>query len=144
MKKSKLLYVIIVSFLTSMGCNSSKEGNIPDAVKEAFTAKYPKEKNPDWEIDANGNFEAGFKKDGEKYRADFSPDGSWIETERSIKKKDLPRIIQDKIESDFDDEDLVEVEEVEHHEKGLFYDVEFKQKGKNKDVEFKANGQIIN
>ena len=105
---------------------------------------YPGEDDPDWHKDSNGNYESNFKIDGIKYRADYAPNGNWIETETSIDVKDLPKAIRDRIKSDYDSEEITEVEKVEHHSKGLFYDVEFKQKGKNLDVEFKANGDIIN
>jgi hypothetical protein len=112
-----------------LGCQSSKS-QVPEAVEIAFKEKYPGENDPDWEKDRNGNFESSFKIDGKKYRADFSPEGKWIETERSLKKKDLPKAIEEKLEKDFDDFDIVEIEEVQHSTKGLFYDVELKKDGK--------------
>lgn len=115
----------------------------PDVVVLAFQKKYPEEKNPDWEIDAHGNYEAHFKKKGEKYRADFRPNGTWVETENSIKKKNLPRVIIAIIKKDYSQYEITEVEHVDHATKGVFYDVEFKQKGKNKDVMFKEDGTII-
>lgn len=144
MEKALVLISLALVFLINSACNFKADGKVPNAVKTAFENKYPEEKSPDWQIDDHGNFEATFKKDGEKYRADFSPEGPWIETERSIKKKDLPKAIKEKLKADFDDEDIAEIEEVQHSSKGLFYDVEFKDKGKNIDVEFNAQGQIIN
>jgi hypothetical protein len=135
-----LIFIFCFSFFT---CQQHVNSQVPEAVKNTFKAKYPGENDPDWHKDSNGNFESNFKIDGIKYRADFNPDGSWIETETSIKFKDLPKTIRDKIEKEFGGE-ISEVEKVEHFSKGTFYDVEFKQKGKNKDVEFKADGTIIN
>ena len=116
----------------------------PEPVLKAFQIKYASETAIKWEVDSHGNFEAHFKQDGIKYRADFSPAGNWIETETSIKKKELPKVIKEKLKKDFDYSNISEVEKVEHHSKGLFYDVEFKQKGKNIDVEFDAAGNILN
>lgn len=142
MKNTYLIFALTLTFIVT-SCTDKVSGQTPEAVKTSFQTKYPGENDPDWEVDANGNYESHFKIDGIKYRADFKPDGSWIETETSIDKKDLPKAIKDKIEKDFDGK-ITEIEKVEHHSKGTFYDVEFKQKGKNKDVEFKANGEIIN
>ena len=139
-KNIKLILIALIAF----SCQNTVKGQIPDAVKQAFEAKYPNENNPDWEVDANGNYEAQFKQNGEKYRADFSPSGNWIETESSIKKDDLPKAIRDIIKKEYGSEDITEVEHVDSESKGEFYDVEFKQKGKNMDVEFRANGTIIN
>ena len=127
----------------AFSCNQTASSQAPEAVKKTFQEKYPGENDPDWHKDAHGNFESHFKIDGIKYRADFNADGSWIETETSIDKKDLPKAIREKIKNNFDG-DITEIEKVDHYSKGIFYDVEFKQKGKNKDIEFKANGDIIN
>lgn len=137
----KVVKFFIVVFFCSF---SSCEGQVPGAVKLAFDKKYPKEKHSKWKVDKNGNYETHFKKAGKEYRADFSPKGEWIETERSIKKKELPELIQQRIKEDFDDFEIVELEETRHHEKGLFYDVELIKEGKKQDVEFKVNGEIIN
>ncbi len=136
----KYLFIALIVF----SCQNNAKGQVPESVQQAFEAKYPNENTPDWETDANGNFEAQFKKDGEKYRADFSPEGHWIETESSIKKDKLPKAIKEVIKAKYDDEDITEVEFVKSATKGTFYDVEFKKKGKNMDVEFRANGEIIN
>ena len=55
----------------------------------------------------------------------------------------MPQAIKEKIIRDFDGE-ITEVEKVEHHSKGTFYDAEFKQKAKNKDIEFNSDSTIIN
>ena len=139
--KTSSVFLLVILLIS---CNNTVKGQVPKTVKTAFKNKYPSEKNPNWEKDSHGNFEAHFKKDGKKYRADFSPKGNWIETELSIKKENLPKAIKQVISSKFKDEDITEVEYVQSATKGTFYDVEFKQKGKNKDVEFRENGQIIN
>jgi uncharacterized protein YxeA len=138
---SPLLYCLIFLLLSS---NNSALGQTPEAVKIAFQKKYPNENDPDWKIDKNKNFESSFKKHGKHYRADFSPQGYWIETERNIKKKDLPEAVRDKIKRDYDDYKIYEIEEVQHYQKGIFYDVEFKIDGKKKDIEFNAVGIILN
>lgn len=139
MKKAVNLFVVVFICLFS-----SCEAQVPDEVKISFEKKYPDEKHSKWKIDRNGNFETHFKKDGKEYRADFTPEGLWIETERSIKKKELPELVRQKLKSDYDDYEIVELEETRHHEKGLFYDVELKKDGRKQDVEFNVNGKILN
>lgn len=140
----KIVITFLYAFFLCNMLNYQAESDVPDAVKETFKAKYPNENDPDWHKDQNGNFESNFKKDGEHYRADFSPSGEWIETERSIKKKDLPEPVKKRLKQDFDDLKIAEIEEVQHHSKGLFYDVEFKKDGEKVDVEFDKNGNRIN
>lgn len=71
------------------------------------------------------------KKDGIKYRADFNADGSWVETENSIDKEELPEVVKQIIEEKYADREITEVEHVMNAKEGEFYDVEFKQKGKH-------------
>lgn len=137
-KLSSFLFIISTCLL------SSCQAQVPESVKTGFEEKYPGEKHSKWKTDRNGNFESHFKKDGKEYRADFTPEGEWIETERSIKKKELPELVRQKLKSDYDDYEIVELEETRHHSKGLFYDVEIKKDGKKQDVEFNVNGKILN
>lgn len=141
--KNIVRLILTFCILISFSCNQIANSQALETVKKTLQAKYSGENDPDWEINSNGNFESHFKTDGIKYRADFKPNGDWIESENSIEKKDLPKAIRDKIEADFDGE-ISEIEKVEHYLKGVFYDVEFKHKGKSKDIEFKADGTIIN
>jgi len=136
--------IVLFSILTCLCLFVNCSAQAPEEVKKAFEEKYPGEKHSNWKIDRNGNYESHFKKDGKKYRADFTPQGIWIETERSIKKKELPELVRQKLKSDYDDYEIVELEETRHHSKGLFYDVELKKDGKKQDVEFNVAGKILN
>ncbi|MFC2175722.1 PepSY-like domain-containing protein [Bacteroidota bacterium] len=105
---------------------------------------YPAAKKEKWSKDRNGNSEAHFKMNGSKYRADFTPSGEWIETERSIKWDDLPPAVRHTIKKYADKDQVVELEEVHHHKKGWFYDVEIKKKKKGKrDLVIGIDGIII-
>ena len=140
-KKSRIL--LIICSLAFFGCQNQAVSQVPKVVEKAFKLKYPNENDPDWEIDAHGNYESYFKKEGVKYRADFSPEGIWIETETSISKKDLPKSIREAIKKNYSKEEIAEIEKVDSALKGEFYDVEFKQKGKNKDVEYRPSGEEL-
>jgi len=142
--KNKAFISLLLVNLIFLSCKQEVNAQAPDAVKETFQKKYPGEDDPDWHQDDHGNYESNFKIDGIKYRADFNADGSWIETETSIDEDDLPKAIREAIERDYEDSEISEIEKVDHHSKGIFYDVEFKQKGKNMDVEYKASGAVIN
>jgi hypothetical protein len=136
-----LMFFAIISLTAS--CQESKNVKVPQSVEANFMSRYSGETDPDWELDSNGFWEAHFKIDGEKYRADFQSNGLWVETENSIKDSELPEAIKAAIERDYKDEKITEVERVQHHSKGLFYDVEFKKKGKNKDVEYREDGTVL-
>ena len=137
-----LLPIVLLSFF-SCEAPIMKDKKVPDVVKEAFSKKYPDEKKESWSVDKNGSYEAKFKEGGEKFRADFTPDGTWIETETSLKEKDLPKAVKKAIKAQYDDIKIIEIERTDHYKKGLFYDVEFKKDGDKFDIEFAADGTII-
>lgn len=146
----KKFSILLAGFLTVglLSCQEKKDdkkgkNEVPKAVEMAFQKKYPGENDPDWKQDDHGYWESHFKKNGEKYRADFNADGTWVETENDIKKKNLPKAIKKAIKKNYSDYEITEVEHVMNAEKGEFYDVEFKRKGKNKDVMFKKDGSEI-
>lgn len=126
------------------GQDQSKKGYAPEAVKANFQKMYPGENDPDWHVDAHGYYESHFKIKGVKHRADYNEDGSWVETEVSIDKDELPKAVQDAIKQNYSTEKITEIERVNSAKKGLFYDVEFKRKGKNMDVEFNEEGKKLN
>lgn len=138
-----LLFIFNIYFLLT-SCVIKSQNEAPEAVQANFEKMYPGENDPDWHIDKNGNYESKFKKKGIHYRADYRPDGTWIETEQNIKKKELPKAIKKRLEDDFDYEKIYEIEKVSHYQKGLFYDVELKIDGKKRDIEFLEDGTIIN
>lgn len=110
---------------------------------EALKEKYPKAKKIDWRTDRNDNFEAHFKMNGSHYRSDFTPAGKWIETERSIDWDELPPSVKHTIKEYADKKQIVELEEVHHHEKGWFYDVEIKKKKGKRDLVIAPDGQLM-
>jgi hypothetical protein len=128
---------------TASAAGLTDNGGDMAAAKASFKQQYPQATSVEWSEDANGYYEASFEQDGEKYRADYTKEGAWVETENSLKYKDLPKAVQEAIESDYDKDEITEIEQVDNAERGKFFDVEFKQKGKNMDVEIRENGQII-
>jgi hypothetical protein len=136
-----LLLLLFASLAPS--CQNANKTEVPKEVSAAFAVKYPDEMDPDFELDSHGYWEAHFKKKGEKYRADFNADGTWVETENSIKDKEIPIAIQKAIHREFPEMKIAEAEHVMSAIKGEFYDIEFKQKGKNRDVEYREDGSKL-
>lgn len=116
---------------------------VPPEVEDAFEEKYSNAELERWEVDVNGYWEAQFEIGDEEYRADFTKDGIWVETERNLKLDQLPDKVQEAIKLDFGNDEISEIEEVDHPRKGLFYDVEFKRPGKNADVEYNPEGKRL-
>jgi len=145
MKNFQLLYLIALIIGCTYACtNAQIDAPSKNKMEANFKAKYPNVKDVSWGKDDNGNYEAKFEQNGEKYRADFTPAGDWIETENDLKWKHLPKTVQDAIERTYDKDDIEEIEQVHHHQKGIFYDIEIDEKGKKKfDVEYNGLGKVI-
>ncbi len=140
-------FFFLLSAFLFLACRDgalSAQGKTPEVVQKAFANKYPGAKKIKWNIDRNDSHEAHYQLNGIKYRADFNPDGSWIETERSLDWSDLPEAVQQAIEKEYKKGDIVELEFTDNAKKGEFYDVELDPKGKKKfDIEFRADGSKL-
>lgn len=137
--------MLTVFFVTCrMGSAEGQSTGVPEKVAESFATKYAGIENPDWRRDKNDSYEAHFEMNGEKMRADFTPEGRWIETEQSVKWGDLPKAVQDAIEAEYDKDDIVEMEYTDNAEKGKFFDIEIDPKGDKKfDVEYREDGSKL-
>lgn len=72
---------------------TSKKGEIPSAVQIAFQEKFPQSSDVTWEKESDQELEAAFTLNGEKMSANFSQDGTWLETESEIKEHELPEAV---------------------------------------------------
>ncbi|WP_010521498.1 hypothetical protein [Aquimarina agarivorans] len=84
-----LLYPLSIFLFSAISYDVLAQKKAPKAVKRTFKKMYPNENDPDWRVDKNDYYESHFKKKGIHYRADFLSDGTWIETENNIKKKNF-------------------------------------------------------
>ncbi|MFX0556505.1 hypothetical protein ACOCEA_06885 [Maribacter sp. CXY002] len=84
----------------ALSCNIT-ESQVPEPIKNAFKSTCPVEKDPNCRKDNNFNFDSYFKKEGEQYKADLTPNGSWGETESSIKKRDSHKVGQEAVGKEF-------------------------------------------
>ncbi len=116
---------------------------VPKNVEKSFREKFPDVVAPSWEIDTNGSWEAHFEKDGIKYRADFNPNGDWVETENSLNFQELPSHVQTAIQLDYTIENIRDIEAVESLTHGRHYDVEFLKGGEKFDVMYDEEGRTL-
>ena len=78
--------ILVVQFLFALALSlfSFADLVVPETVADTFRQKYPNAPEPTWEVDTNGSYEANYKINGVKYRADFTKEGIWTETENNI------------------------------------------------------------
>jgi len=116
---------------------------VPTGVQQAFDEKYPAIDAPVWASDRDGDWEAGFEKDGVFYRATFGRKGEWKETEHNVTFDQIPKPVRSAFELKYNGQIIREIEMVESAGGGIYYDIELEQGGKNLDVMFDPKGNEI-
>ncbi|MDB4572101.1 PepSY-like domain-containing protein, partial [Akkermansiaceae bacterium] len=136
---------LIVQFLlaTILSFTSFADLVVPETVDDAFRQKYPNAPEPTWEVDTNGSYEANYKINGVKYRADFTKEGIWSETENNIDFNELPPDVRSAYLLKYSSEDFRDAEAVDSATQGIFYEIEIVSGTSKIDVMFDNKGQII-
>ncbi|MDB4653196.1 DUF4956 domain-containing protein [Akkermansiaceae bacterium] len=137
--------ILVVQFLLTLALTLTSSANLitPEAVLEAFRQKYPDVPEPIWELDTNGSYEANYRVDGIKYRADFTKEGIWTETENNIDFNELPPEVRTAYLLKYSSEDFRDAEAVDSAVQGKFYEIELVSGTSKIDVMFDEKGKIL-
>lgn len=120
-----------------------KENELPAAVKDSFTKRFPKASGVSWSKENPTEFEAEFKSNGSEQSANFDQTGKWIETETEIKKSALPANVKAAVEKEFAGYKINEAEKTETFADGTFYEVEIEKGELNYEVQISTDGKVI-
>ena len=132
MKKTALLFALILA----LGCSLSAQKTPPTAVVTAFNQKFPDMKDVDWGLEKNGQWEAEFDQNGVDMSADFSAEGTWLETETEIKVADLPAAVKTALNG----KKVKEAARIQRADGSTVYEAEVR----HKDLLFDASGKMVN
>ena len=142
----KTLMLIVVTFLAVNSVSIAqkvKPENVPSSVMTAFKSKFPDVSKVKWSLEKANEYEAEFKQDGKGKSANFSGDGTWLETETEISKSLLPKVVVDAITKQYSNYKIEETELSETPANSSFYSVTIEVNEKKFDVEIKPNGELI-
>lgn len=137
----KRIFLTAIGFACAYGI--ALAANPPSEVKKAFDFKFPKATNVKWEKENAKEWEASFLTNGEKVSANFSIDGSWVETEKSIKISELPKAVIQTEQKKFPGWKLVGAEKTETAKNGLIYETIITSGTHKKEIAFKENGTPV-
>jgi len=98
MKTSILILSAVVLFGFTACSQSGKD--VPEAVKSAFSQKFPDVTNVKWDKENDNEWEAEFKINGMDYSANFENSGAWTETEYKINLKDIPEAVKTSLDNE--------------------------------------------
>jgi Putative beta-lactamase-inhibitor-like, PepSY-like len=88
---------------------------IPKAVMDALKAKFPKAEIHKWTKETEAGvvvYDIEFKQEGRKCEADIKEDGTFVNIEREIAAKDLPKVVAEAVEKKYPKSTLKEVMEI--------------------------------
>jgi Putative beta-lactamase-inhibitor-like, PepSY-like len=94
-----LIALVVVFALFSVSAFSQK--NLPEIVKKEFTRKYATAQSVKWESEEQNEWEAEFTLNGKNMSASFDNSGKWMESETAITEKDLPAIVVNALNKDY-------------------------------------------
>lgn len=138
--KTLLAHLLLTAALT---LSSFAEIVVPDVVLEAFRQRYPSVTTPSWELDTNGYYEAHYRIDDVKYRADFTKEGIWTDTETNVDFNELPSDVRSAFLLKYNSEAFRSAEAVDSATKGKFYNVEVFNGTSKINVMFAGDGKIL-
>lgn len=137
----KAMYLTFGAFgMTLLSC--AQDGGVPSSVESKFNEKFPNAKSVKWDKENDTEWEAEFKMNGKSCSANFSLDGTWLETETTMKSKDLPNAVQESLKSNFADYKIEKAEIAETPE-GKSYEVEIEKGEMTLEVVFDENGTVV-
>ena len=114
---------------------------VPMAVREAFDEAFSEIEEVEWELE-RGMYEAEFKIDGREYGIYFNNDGVLIAREKEIEVEDLPDVIKELLEAEYQEFEIDEVEIVES-EDGDSYEIELESENSWVELRLNADGSVI-
>ena len=132
----KIILLLGIMFMSY--CSFS--GNPPAAVQKAFNQQFSKATDIKWGKENTSEYEADFVLNGAKMSANYTADGTWLETETEIKADQLPAKVTEYISKTYPGWETVNASKVETAKKGIIYEADLKSGTKKKEVSVTSEG----
>ena len=147
--KTTVLSIVLLLFLFNSSAQENKEkeknkkqADVPELVKKAFVAKYPKATKVKWSLEKPGEYEAEFNLNKSEMSAVFDEKGNCLEVETEIKQSELPQGIKTSLAKDFAGYKIGEVEKAEANG-ATNYEMEAKKDKVKYELVFDNSGKLI-
>ncbi len=124
----KKYFLSSIAFLLAI---TTFANDIPKAIQDAFTKKFPTAKSVKWDKENANEYEASFLLNGIKNSANYNVQGLLLETESEIKVTELPAAITSNIQKKYTNWKIVGAAKIEHLKNGIQFEADL-QKGKSK------------
>lgn len=142
--KLKLICLIALLIFAADKINAANfKTKVPQAVLDAFKAKYPTATDVEWEKEGENEYEAEFEIGKSEYEASFTATGQWLETEQEVGVEDLPAAVYTAFNTAYPNAKKVEIEKIETPNQVIKYKFEFKERRKKKEVVYDSKGELM-
>jgi uncharacterized membrane protein YkoI len=142
MNKIQKLSFALVALAIMVGLSAFQKQEVPANVLSRFKKMFPSAKKIDWSKEAATEWEAEFHMNNIEYSANFSEDGSWLETEHELNEKDIPKKIIQIINNQFPGYKIEEAELSETKD-GLVYEFDMEKGESELELTFSKDGTLI-
>jgi hypothetical protein len=140
--KNKMKRIIMMLSAIVLTANAFAT-EVPKAVKEAFTKKFPAANNIKWDKENAHEYEASFTINGSGFSANFSDTGTWVETESTVDFNRLPEKVQQSFNTAHKGAAIKAAAKIERATGDTMYEVEYKVGNKTKEVLYNEDGAVI-
>jgi len=139
--KTSILILSVVVLFGFTACDQS--GNkVPEAVKSAFSQKFPDVTNVKWDRENDNEWEAEFKMNSMDYSANFENSGAWTETEYKINPKDIPEAVKTSLDNESTGAKIEESEICETKD-GKVYEFVIRKGDNEMELQINDAGKIV-
>lgn len=107
MKKS--IFMVAVLVISLIACAQ----NPPKSVADNFKMKFQNATKVKWDQEEENEWEAEFKMNGDEMSASFDNAGKWLETEKELKKNELPAAVLEAVNAEYAGYKMEEAAEIE-------------------------------
>ena len=139
----KILVALMIALTITSALNAQLR-KVPAAVTEAFKTKFSSASQVEWK-DRIINFEASFLQDGITKTAQFTKEGTWVETTSTMAFSGLPAAVQDGFKkSKYADWEIKTITVVEESKKSTTYKVYVKKDDiQKRNLFFNKTGKLL-
>lgn len=116
----------------------------PVAVTTAFKQKFGGAENIKWGKEGSSEWEAEFTLKGQKTSANFTDNGTWVETESTLPNEALPSAIKEELEKAYPGWTLSTLTKIETAKAGTYYEADIRSGNQKKEVAYTENGKAVN
>lgn len=138
----KNIFIVFVAII-AISISASGQLKVTEAAKKAFAAKFPNATDVKWGKENATEYEAEFKLNNQSISANFKTDGSWVETETTIKASELPAAVTNAINTKYPGNTITRAEKLEKPGGKILYETVIKVKGKKKEIEINPDGSFV-